>query len=81
VPKHNNRELVLDSVSNKFLFEPVDNNRDKESISIMFNTILLDFLWSYNDKNRFFSCDTKRAIRAATLMRDRVNQDALKNLV
>ena len=81
MPKHNDRELVLDSVSKKFLFEPVDKNRDSESINIMFNTILVDFLWSCNEKARFLTCESKRAIRAATLMRDRVNQDALKNLV
>lgn len=46
----------------------------------MFNAILVDFL-NGNDKSKFYSSESKRAVRAATLMRDRVNQNALRNLI
>lgn len=62
------------------LFEPTDYNLDKEDITSMFNSTLLDFM-SGDESAKNFLYDCKRVIKAATLMKDRVNQTALKNLI
>ena len=81
IPKQRNRELVYDRQTKKVLFEPQDFDLDKEDLSQKFNTLLFDFLGGEEEKQNFFTYDCKRVVRAATLMRDRVNQVALKNLV
>lgn len=45
----------------------------------MFNSILLDFMGGDEKYNLFYS--SKRVVKAATLIKDRVNQNALKYLI
>ena len=72
--------MVVDKRTKKQLFEPKDHSLDKEELTTMFNSILLDFMGG-DDKFKGYIHESKRVVKAATLIKDRVNHAALKNLI